>query len=408
MTGAVGQAAFAPPAALLGVVMATGLATAVALTLIAPQGLQVALPLLAAAAFAAAVAADKRGWRHVGVTAKAPLAVVAALAAWPVLVTLWSPDPWDALRKVGSFALMAFFAALTVSLVRLARPHARIPPWAGASAGLGIALPFLLMLTDLLTGGGASSWFWDETWMPYRHNRPIAVGVAFMWYAAFLVGRHGGRWPAMGLVALAGFCALMSESAASQLAWIVGVVVWLLCRGLSNARRVIASAIVAGSVGMPILVAVITAASVSSLAPGLASFDRASFGVRLDVWAASLDLIEPWGRGVRYLRSVEVPAIADVFTDARINHPHNAWLQVPLDLGVPGSVMLFIGLAILARAAAWGRLAAFHLASLAGAATIAAVSWDLWATWWIAALGLLVAVGVWLDSQTDGRSSDRS
>src|SRR5258708_35758154 len=73
-------------------------------------------------------------------------------------------------------------------------------------------------------------------------------------------------------------------------------------------------------------------------------------------------------------------------------HPHDAALQLWLELGAPGAILfaLFAGLLWLRLGKApWPRLyAAAAGGSLFAATAVAASAWGIWQEWWLGALGL--------------------
>jgi exopolysaccharide production protein ExoQ len=73
-----------------------------------------------------------------------------------------------------------------------------------------------------------------------------------------------------------------------------------------------------------------------------------------------------------------------------VGHPHNAALQIWVELGAVGAALAFLVFAFLLRSIA--RLdagaAAPRLALVAGAGMVALVGHGAWQGWWIACLGL--------------------
>jgi O-antigen ligase len=117
----------------------------------------------------------------------------------------------------------------------------------------------------------------------------------------------------------------------------------------------------------------------------------ASWDARLDIWSftATKILQQPlWGWGLDASRS---------FGTAIPLHPHNAALQVWLELGVVGAVLmatawLFLLKLISDLVRVDRRLAAVAAASASAYLIIGAVSFGVWQEWWLALGALTVAI----------------
>jgi O-antigen ligase len=100
----------------------------------------------------------------------------------------------------------------------------------------------------------------------------------------------------------------------------------------------------------------------------------------------------------------ETEAAAGVAPELRpflgVGHPHNAALQIWVELGVVGAILAATALGLLLRLIAGLRTEALapRLALLMGAAAVSLVGHGAWQGWWPAALGAAI---LWL------RSTDR-
>ncbi len=123
---------------------------------------------------------------------------------------------------------------------------------------------------------------------------------------------------------------------------------------------------------------------------------KTSFGHRLLIWDFAGKRIAErplLGWGLDSSRSI--PGGKELIrTDQRRLplHPHDAALQVWLELGLPGAALsaLLLGwLWLRLAAAAWPRLyAAAAGGSLAAASAVMSAGWGVWQEWWIATLSL--------------------
>jgi O-antigen ligase len=123
---------------------------------------------------------------------------------------------------------------------------------------------------------------------------------------------------------------------------------------------------------------------------------KTSFGHRLLIWDFAGDRIAErplLGWGLDSSRSI--PGGKELIrTDQRRLplHPHDAALQVWLELGLPGAALsaLLLGWLWLRLAAApWPRLyTAAAGGSLAAASAVMSAGWGVWQEWWIATLSL--------------------
>jgi O-antigen ligase len=142
------------------------------------------------------------------------------------------------------------------------------------------------------------------------------------------------------------------------------------------------------------------------LAERFVDFDRltgaikTSWSIRLGIWRFAADRVaeHPWrGWGMDATRT---------FGEAIPLHTHDGAIQLWLDLGLPGALLVTaLWLGLLRRAAAHedrGRRAA-AVAGMSAWLAIGAVSFGLWQPWWLA-LGVLAALGWILAAKADQRS----
>ena len=122
---------------------------------------------------------------------------------------------------------------------------------------------------------------------------------------------------------------------------------------------------------------------------------------------------DPW-RGAGFgtsARFAETPVAATVPPEMRVllgvGHPHNSFLQVWAELGLPGALLAVLALMLtlqrIARLRQPDRAAALGL--VAYAAAIAFVEHNGWAAWWTAGLGAAIT---WMRAASPAGARERS
>ena len=339
-------------------------------------------------------------------------AAIAALLAWCWLSALWALDPGLAVRRAEVLTLIAVVGPMILAGT-LALPADR-QSWLGAGlcAGLGVGVAF--MAVDAMLDGALRHAIRDDPgyYSMSSLNRGATVAVLVVWPAALWLWRRGvradRRWmraaaPALALSCVGLLALLESESSMAALA--VGAATFAvvaLARGIGT--RLLAAALALGTMAAPAL-------SLTILSPDrvLAWTDRlGSTAVhRLFIWHFTAERIleRPWlGWGLDAARAMpgrdthivtlrpDLPY--DVYKDMQVLplHPHNAPLQVWLELGLPGAILfaaLSAGLLLWLARRVPGRMQAAAAASvLSVALAMSSFSYGIWQTWWLAALWL--------------------
>lgn len=331
------------------------------------------------------------------------------LASWAILTMLWAIEPMRALDRGWRLAFELAVGSLLVTAAAGLNPAARLRVGGGLALGTTIAAGVLLF--EGLTAGA----LWDtlsdllgvDPYDPIRYNRSASALVLFAWPAALALWLRGGRYRVAGVaLALLAVAAVWGHhSVTARLAVPVALAAGGVALLLS--RRAIAWV-----VGVALVVGVLTAPLVASFLPSYRDLDRhvevgLSLGHRLDIWRFAADRIAErplagWGmEASRTIPGGDAPAWVipgdpergrdDLVADQMPLHPHNASLQVWLELGLIGA-LLFAGVLVvavigIARLPA-GVPAAASWATLAAAVTIAHSSYGIWQSWWIACLWL--------------------
>jgi O-antigen ligase len=239
---------------------------------------------------------------------------------------------------------------------------------------------------------------------PYSHDylaRSAALLAIFAWPAALALWRRAGAYAALGFVALVLALLYLLPMAAALVAFVAAAVVlaaatrwpratlWLVGAGLVMAIAATPLLFLQGDA---------VAAAEGSL-PDLPS----SWRHRLAIWRFVAERVAEkplsgWGLDA----SRQLPG-ADGSIYGRDGllplHPHNAVMQIWVELGLPGAVLaaalVVLVLGRVRRAAAQPHLAAVRLAVLVSFAAIALTSYGVWQNWWLAAgwlAGLVTAL----------------
>ncbi|MGH7045356.1 MAG: O-antigen ligase family protein [Stellaceae bacterium] len=334
-----------------------------------------------------------------------PIGLVAALSVWGGISIFWSIDPWRSLemtaRLAGLFAA-GFALALAADLVAA-------PARLGACVVAGFALTIGLAVIDLATHGALSRPFSTRFYQPsWLNQASVAFAILLLPASAFLLER-GRRLAALllALAAAATICAL--SGTAAKVALGAGLPVALLCwRWRAATARVGALLAV-----LVILTAPLTFTRLDRGSDLVATADavKLSAGHRLMIWSFVGDRIAEhpltgWGLD----SSRAIPGGKDPIQPGETwlpLHPHNAALQLWLELGVPGAVLLalVVGALWLALAAArwppWFAAAAGGSLATAFVATFA--TYGIWEEWWQGTLWLsLFLVRVMARAATTG------
>jgi O-antigen ligase len=353
---------------------------------LAPRG---AAPLVAVAglcAFGAIAANPLRNWGALRV----PAALLALLLLWGGLSALWAIEPPHSLIK--ELRLAGLFAA-AIALAAAARSIA--DAWRLAVLAIaGTALALAVALIDFATSGGLSGMVNTRPFSPTRLNQ-IAVWLAIMVLplTAFLWGR-GRRLLGIATAFAIGATVFLLDGTTAKSAVLLSLPIAML---LYWWRRVIAQIAAALSVAA-VLAAPLTLPLLADDPQVIREADtvKTSLAHRFYIWDFAGKRIAErplLGWGLDSSRSIPGGKELIRTNQERLPlHPHDAALQVWLELGLPGAALsaLLLGWLWLRLAAvAWPRLyAAAAGGSLAAASAVMSAGWGVWQEWWIATLSL--------------------
>ncbi|NQV20276.1 MAG: O-antigen ligase family protein [Rhodospirillales bacterium] len=375
-----------------------------ACTLLASRGVVVLFTLVVA------ISAWRLARRNRKVTPRAkivtgPVApIFGALVAWAAVSLAWTLEPGAAVAKWATVTALLAGALILGAVARMSDDQNRravgVAAVAGVAGGVGL-LAVELVSGQALTGALRALFSpGSPPLAPEALNQGACVLAISVWPAALILWHHQHRVlaPFLILTVFGVVSATVSSAAALAVpvALLGGTAVWWGGRFLAKA---LGAAIASLCLIAPIIP--LTIARPARLAPYLPP-DALPELHRLHLWefVAENVLHHPftgWGFfASRFLPGGHTDLIPGVPLMAL--HPHNAALQIWLELGLPGAA-LFAGLlyALFSRGAATapdraGRAAL--CATLLAALTIAGLSYGLWQSWWLAALGLLGAVAL--------------
>jgi len=340
-------------------------------------------------------------WRCDGFPAIFPgrflLVTLGALALWALAASFWSFHPVGGMVLVLRLAAVtAVGAGLLYALISLDADTRRM---AENAFLFGLALALAAISFGALYAMDTRLSLWSNFKSdPLTTLNNGAVTLSLLCWPAFALFRRKVSWTfAVVIVAaiLAGFTAL--SSGAALLAPVVGgfgfAFVWFLGRpGAVFISIVTAIMILAAP---QVISATQSIEGVSKASESLVS----STGHRLKMWAFAVEKIDEkrfFGWGMDASRAIpQEDRRLGPETEIMPLHPHNAFLQVRLELGVPGAVLVAALVGMFFAAA--GRIGdRFSSAVAVGAGmsylSVAAISYGVWQNWWWAFAWALAAM----------------
>lgn len=337
-----------------------------------------------------------------------PLSTAAAAAmlfsAWTAATALWSPTPgaeWLALTV--AVAVLAG-AALVHEALRASPGRAR--RFAVFFSMLTAATAAALMF-EALTDGYMRRVIPPTDESPYRWKDLIALGrgvtavAPLVFPAAVIVRKLTGSWAVALSPAAALFIAATHFTVfANVAALFAGAVAFIVAAARPKSCAAALAALIIGSLALAPFIAASAPADVYSEAAANAL--PASWEQRIAVWKAASDraLNEcmPLGCGADYARAwsaegatVAVRASTIPLPEMPI-HPHNVFIQVWLELGLPGVFAMIFALGAAARALLKSKIDRLAMAAVCGASGVSFISVmfeaSLWQVWRLAVFAL--------------------
>jgi O-antigen ligase len=373
------------------------------LAVLAPLGLA---PLFLVTAAGSALLA----WPRLRLPPRFPLACLCVLVLWGLLGSLWAVDPaYSAVRALrlaaevtSGIALWAVVSALDES----ERDRTNL----GLLIGMGLGMA--LLLVEAATGGPLAGLRRTDPAAIEIYKRGASVIALLAWPAAAVLFRRWGLAAALGGLALAGLTVLAHRSDSALLAFCVGAAAFALATltprlTIRGFGLLLAAALVIAPLLPPTLLAPQRLLDAGVSLP-------MSMMHRLVIWkfvaesipdhlagGAGLDSARSYPGGRAHVTIEAIDRHTRQHSTAVLEqiplHPHNAPLQIWLELGIPG-ILLALGLVgwMVLRLGGLQGVDRFTLAAaiaaFAGAVVVASLSYGLWQSWWIATLWLLSTV----------------
>ena len=351
--------------------------------------------------------------------------LIVAIASLLLIAGSWRMRPRDALDRPMVTGLLAFgglclvslawtlnlrealsflpwvlaFPALGMALLA-ARPLA--PQWSAAALAAALVLAAALLVTEQMTGLALHRIF-AASMNPSKMNQSAVVLAIWAWPVLALLRQQRGSGIAVACFVAVALALLLSESESAKLGLAAGALVWAV---FQTGWRWLVPAYVLG-LGLLVVMQPLASDLMSHLLTP-AAFQALKEGhaqERLFIWTGFSGAVwlKPFlGYGFGSSDQVFASPLVSVLPQAvqaglRDSHPHNMLLQVWVELGMAGAVLLGF---ILMRAALLFRqlpptLIPAAAASLVTALAVALVGYGAWQAWWIAALAPLPLLFAW-------------
>ncbi|GJE07011.1 MULTISPECIES: O-antigen ligase family protein [Methylobacterium] len=351
---------------------------------------------LAALAFLIAALIEER--EDLAATLLEPLATplgASALAflGWCLVSIAWSPFPALSWRVAGEFLPTVLAAYLLARLApgRLSGFALPLAVAATAAASLYIAVGML--------GGLPVQKALGMRVAEFVFNRPVLTLLLIASPLAYAAIRRGWRLAGIAVLAFALLAVLASVSGAARLGLAASLAGALAARFLP---RPAALGLAGLGLGLCVALAPVEGDVLARFMPEAAherlvqSSSRARVAIARSFGAAVAE--DPW-RGAGYgtaARFAETGVAQRLDPEMRellpVGHPHNSFLQVWAELGLPGAFLAGLALMLMLRAVAGYPPGAFAAAIglAAAAAAVAFVEHGAWQGWWTAGLGAAI------------------
>jgi exopolysaccharide production protein ExoQ len=320
-------------------------------------------------------------------------ALLAALVALGAISVLWAKAPTEVYSQIIRFVAIFAAGGVAVGAIVQAPDLRRTRVLLAFAVGQSVAMAALLF--EFLTGAAIMRLFYPVV-PAFYFSTGTAVLALFAWPAALVLGRRTGRI-GTGLLLLIVMCAIGFRSA--SLAVGVGFACGLIAAVMTGILRRRAVYGLAALTVITILAAPLIADALPRPDKSVASDTMVPHGVfpRLIIWDYVTDRIAErplagWGlNSSRTFSSgadqVELQGPWAVLMEPIPLHPHNAYLQWWLELGL-------LGAAVGAATVAWIMLRAGDMAAGLDNAVIgvgvtvtglviAGLSFGAWQSWWL-------------------------
>jgi O-antigen ligase len=315
--------------------------------------------------------------------------------AYALLSLVWTVRPEAAFLALGEAVIPISAGAILIIRWRIAPP----PKWLFETLAKAMLIAAGLIALELLLNFPLRQAYGGRLG-PYVHNRPVVTLLLLLWPVlswALLCGRKK-----LSLILLSALMLVVaiSDSEAAKLGLLAAAGTSILVYFFPER---ISRILIVGLLGF-IWIQPIFGDVVAHLAPPrLIELTKAGHSKeRIEIWQAFGEVARKHpviGTGFASTASMkDHPVVRKVARGLRrplrMGHPHNAYLQVWVELGVPGALILswftLWGMRRLSEQSVSTRR--MGLSALMCASAIALVSHGAWQGWWIAALTLVAAL----------------
>ena len=381
------------------------------LGLYAPRGLA-PLFVLTAVLLISSILISRRSLK---LTSRYIYLVAMALPIFGAVTAIWSPTPEVSIKTSIVLGGTIFFGFLVINNSTLNQSFRAYP--FEIYLIVGGVIGFLLLFIENITNGGLIRIFYqlfglEESRLsfndegPFIFNPGLSVASLYIWPLGMILFRHFDRLPAILLVFLFSLGIFIGPSSAPIVALLVGLITMLITRILPRLGPnllILATALYT-----------ITAPAMTKVFPNpfdpdskFTQFYALSHIHRYMIWDTTFIHIKNkpiLGHGLDVSRSMyskndritsEISIKGKskkekIFAEPIPLHPHNAILQIWLELGFVGAVLLasfFVGLLHLLKNISqnrWETAACYGV--FASGLTISSLSYGIWQSWWLCGL----------------------
>jgi len=322
-----------------------------------------------------------------------------AFLAYALLSLLWAIDAAEGFDGWVRISLGAIFGlAMAGNAAALDETErARVERWLVLGTAAAIAMMLAQLASQQIFGFNdsfASRWHGPDTNLWALFNRPVGILAIVLPLGVLAAYRRHGASTAIVLLAAGVFCVVNFNSMGAELA-VAAAAGAAIFAGLFVKRG--------AAILTVILAAGILAAPLIASAPQFDTLSQrrdvsVSIYHRAAIWhfAAGKILERPaLGWGMHASRTMPEGKVQFAPGAEYLPlHPHNAALQIWLELGLVGAIaaaaaMLALGRRIRGDRATRGAMAGALLAAF----TVGSVGYGIWQGWWMGALWILVALG---------------
>jgi len=354
------------------------------------------------AVMAVALAVLARSQLDLRAIVRAPLALIlGGLLAWSLLSAAWAPEPLGSLDLWARLVVISLVGLVLVACARklAAESHGAIEKalMIGGVAFLGLLVVEIVTdvaMTRTLRGLLADA---DNVRM-VMISRGTMIFAIFFWPCAYVIWRNINPAAAVAFGLASGAALYFSPSSIALLAiCVAGCVFAIVCWRPKPAITVLGVLVVVTVAAAPILTTYLV--SPEQVASTFGDLPR-NWQHRLYIWQFAAEKIAErpiFGWGLDASRDIAggSQVVANI-APAMPLHPHNAALQLWLELGIPGVAIVVVLLGNLFRGLAGSGLPPSRMAVAAAMViaylVIANTGFGLWQNWWLAVAWLMAAI----------------